>query len=311
MEPTPSAGPTPQAASPAPRSPRRRLLERLPCELPMGMEVKVGEGPLPQEHEDQMQLGIRIITSAFQNKTHSLEQEIRGLRLTCEEQRGNVAALQKKNSALEVELVESHQRSQQLAEENKELFKTVGSLRKQIARLENLKQAVLSSIQDDQEKEAGEPYDSRVMMSEDYMKGAMPLTAAEMGYGPPHNARNAGQLPGPVPPQAAPQQQPPLGHYDGHGGVLPQGFTETFTQPAGVAKDANGSSPVVDGKQFFRQARNRLSYDSFNAFLASIKRLNNQQQSREETLEEARRIFGPELQDLYKDFENLLNRHGM
>ncbi|CAE8737320.1 unnamed protein product, partial [Polarella glacialis] len=70
-------------------------------------------------NEDQMSLGIRIITTAFQNKMNSLEQEIRGLRITLEEQRTNVGTLQRKNSGMEVELVESHQRSQQLAEENK------------------------------------------------------------------------------------------------------------------------------------------------------------------------------------------------
>merc|ERR1719379_487236 len=112
-----------------------------------------GEGTLPQDHEDQIQLGIRIIQSAHQNKVHALEQEIKGLRLTCEEQRGTLANLQRKNSALEVELVESHQRAQQLAEENKELFRTVGSLRKQLGRLEHLKAAVLTSIQDDAEME--------------------------------------------------------------------------------------------------------------------------------------------------------------
>mmetsp|Transcript_99417 Transcript_99417/g.276734 ORF Transcript_99417/g.276734 Transcript_99417/m.276734 type:complete len:294 (+) Transcript_99417:133-1014(+) len=293
--------------------------------------MEVGEGPLPQEHEDQLALGVRIITSAFQNKMHSLEQEIRGLRLTCEEQRGNVAALQKKNSALEVELVESHQRSQQLAEENKELFKTVGSLRKQIGRLEHLKQAVLSSIQDDQEKEAEQPFDSRMLMSEEFLRGATPLTSAEMGYGPSHGALRGsmGQQGLPMPPQAAtrtefipirlsfpdhlqaapvPAPAPaPAPQFDGLGGGH-----GTTTPPAAAGGTAgNTGSPVVDGKQFFRQARSRLSYEAFNLFLASIKRLNNQQQTREETLEEARRIFGPELQDLYKDFENLLNRHGM
>lgn len=242
-----------------------------------------------------MQLGIRIITSAFQNKMHSLEQEIRGLRLTCEEQRQNVSGLQKKNSSLEVELVEIHQRSQQLAEENKELFKSVGSLRKQIGRLEHLKQAVLSSIQDDQAQEA-ELGDTRVLMSDEFLRGATPLTAADMGFGPSTAASTS--RPGPAlgtsplgsanPPREAP--------YDGAG--------------AAQASAATGS-PVIDGKQFFRQARSRLSYEAFNLFLASIKRLNNQQQTREETLEEARRIFGTELQDLYKDFEGLLNRHGM
>merc|ERR1719324_2337501 len=106
-----------------------------------------------------------------------MESEVRALKLQNEEQRTNVSALQKKNSALEVELVESHQRSQQLAEENKELFKTVGSLRKQIGRLEHLKAAVMSSIQDDHEKEA-EMGDTKAFLSDQYVRDATPLTAA-------------------------------------------------------------------------------------------------------------------------------------
>merc|ERR1740138_378168 len=93
-----------------------------------------------------------------------------------------MAALQKKTSSLEVELVESHQRSQQLAEENKELFKTVGSLRKQIGRLEHLKAAVLTSIQDDAEKEA-EMGDTRGFMTDEYLQQATPLTSQSMGRG--------------------------------------------------------------------------------------------------------------------------------
>lgn len=274
------------------------------------MESKVGEGP--QDHDDQMKLGIRIITSAFQKKMQTLEQEIRGLRLTCEEQRTNVASLQKKNSSLEVELVESHQRSQMLADENKELFKTVGSLRKQIHRLDTLKQAVLSSIQDDQAQEA-ELGDTRVLMSEEFLRGATPLTAAEMGYGPPQSG--GGQSGGALRQQAATPPAPlPSSGFDmgggGGGGAVSPGMGGGILG-GGMGAPAATGSPVIDGKQFFRQARSRLSYEAFNLFLASIKRLNNQQQTREETLEEARRIFGTELQDLYKDFETLLTRHGM
>merc|ERR1719324_1256315 len=110
-----------------------------------------------------------------------MESEVRALKLQVEEQREKLATLQKKNSALEVELVESHQRSQQLAEENKELFKTVGSLRKQIGRLEHLKSAVMSSIQDDAEKEA-EIGDTRAFMSDDYLRSATPITSSAMGF---------------------------------------------------------------------------------------------------------------------------------
>ena len=59
-----------------------------------------------------------------------------------------MTVLQKKNSSLEVELIEAHQRTQQLGEENKELFRTVQALKKQIARLEDLKKALMHSLND-------------------------------------------------------------------------------------------------------------------------------------------------------------------
>ncbi|OAY69987.1 Uncharacterized protein ACMD2_27217, partial [Ananas comosus] len=52
----------------------------------------------------------------------------------------------------------------------------------------------------------------------------------------------------------------------------------------------------------------RLSYEQFAAFLANIKELNANNQSREETLEKAEEIFGTENKDLYISFQNLLNR---
>mmetsp|Transcript_133607 Transcript_133607/g.231225 ORF Transcript_133607/g.231225 Transcript_133607/m.231225 type:complete len:275 (+) Transcript_133607:55-879(+) len=272
------------------------------------METKIGESTLPQDHEDQLQLGIRICQTAFQNKIQTLEQEIRGLRLTSDEQRANLAALQKKNSALEVELVESHQRSQQLAEENKELFKTVGSLRKQIGRLEHLKAAVLSSVQDDAEKEA-EMGDTRALMSASYLESATPLTAKEMGLGAP---QSFGGMPGGAA-MASRGLQPAMMQSGGFAGGMGGGGGFAGGMGGGGmggGGGGTGAAPPVDGKAFFRAARSRLSHEAFNQFLASIKRLNNQQQTREDTLEEARRLFGPELGDLYNDFETLLNRQG-
>lgn len=249
------------------------------------------DASLPQDHEAQLELGMKITLTAFQNKVQVLQQEIHGLRITNEEQKNNISALQKKNSGLEVELVESHQRAQQLAEENKELFKTVGSLRKQIGRLEHLKAAVMSSIQDDAEKEA-EIGDTRALMSEEYIRNSAPLTAAGLGL-----ARN------PSPPAYS------GGFAGGNQQMYPGQYSGMATPPPGGMQPP--ASPQIDGKAFFRQARSKLSHDAFNQFLASIKRLNNQQQTREETLEEARRLFGAGQQDLYQDFETLLNRQGV
>jgi len=251
----------------------------------MADQQKVFDGTLPQDHEEQHQLGHRIIHAAFHGHKSKMDNEIRALRLQVEEQREKLAAMQKKNSSLEVELVESHQRSQQLAEENKELFKTVGSLRKQIGRLEHLKAAVLSSIQDDAEKEA-DMGDTRAFMTDEYLRSATPLTTEALGFG--------GGMSTP-----------------GYGGGIatPKGIG--MAGGGGAAQHSPGAIAPADGKAFFRQARSRLPQDSFNQFLASIKRLNNQAQSREDTLLEARQLFGAQNEDLYLQFENLLNSQGV
>ncbi|XP_015954059.1 uncharacterized protein At4g15545 [Arachis duranensis] len=70
-----------------------------------------------------------------------------------------------------------------------------------------------------------------------------------------------------------------------------------------------GRTPKIDGKDFFRQARSRLSYEQFSAFLANIKELNAQKQTREETLRKADEIFGADNKDLYLSFQGLLNRN--
>lgn len=234
---------------------------------------------LPEQHEEQLQLGFRIIDNAFKNKIHGLEQEIRALRLTNEEKTQQVTVLQKKNSSLEVELIESHQRTQQLGEENKELFRTVQALKKQVSRLDDLKKTLMASLSDVEQQAVEDA--SSLLMSEEYLRSAVPLTAASVTGIP----RQPQQLHGGMPLPAA--EMSPQTRQDGQG------------------------SPVagVDGKQFFRNARARLSYELFNSFLANIKRLNNHQQTRDETLDEAQRIFGAEHQDLYREFVQLLNRH--
>ncbi|KAL9410427.1 hypothetical protein AB3S75_044231 [Citrus x aurantiifolia] len=65
----------------------------------------------------------------------------------------------------------------------------------------------------------------------------------------------------------------------------------------------------VDGKEFFRQVRNRLSYEQFAIFLANVKELNAHKQTKEETLRKTDEVFGPENKDLYTIFEGLITRN--
>lgn len=88
---------------------------------------------------------------------------------------------------------------------------------------------------------------------------------------------------------------------------MPPGHHSTMTSPFDT-----GSQPGrtrVDGKEFFRQVRSRLSYEQFSSFLANVKELNSHKQTREETLRKAEEIFGPDNKDLYSIFEGLITRN--
>ncbi|XP_020269767.1 uncharacterized protein At4g15545-like [Asparagus officinalis] len=86
-----------------------------------------------------------------------------------------------------------------------------------------------------------------------------------------------------------------------------QQSSTSSSPPTGLS--LSGRAPRIDGKEFFRQVRTRLSYEQFGAFLANIKELNAHRQSREETLEKAEKILGADNNDLYISFQRLLNRN--
>merc|ERR1719408_1243461 len=102
---------------------------------------------LPEQDEEKLQLGFRIIQNAFKGKVGALENEIRALKHANEEKQTQLNQLQKKNSALEVEIIETHQRAQQLSEENKTLLSTVRQLRKQIEKLDRLKKTFMETME--------------------------------------------------------------------------------------------------------------------------------------------------------------------
>ncbi|CAL5402528.1 unnamed protein product [Camellia sinensis] len=100
--------------------------------------------------------------------------------------------------------------------------------------------------------------------------------------------------------------------YDGHGALsswYPSSQQSSAANSPPHRRQAPARTPRIDGKEFFRQARSRLSYEQFSAFLANIKELNAQNQSREETLRKAEEIFGMDNKDLCLSFQGLLNRN--
>lgn len=104
----------------------------------------------------------------------------------------------------------------------------------------------------------------------------------------------------------------PTRPYEGRIAYSPWNSSSQQSSAAGSprrSRPLSGSTPRIDGKEFFRQARSRLSFEQFSAFLATIKEFNSQKQSREDTMRKAEEIFGTENRDLYLSFQGLLNRN--
>ncbi|KAL0407088.1 UNVERIFIED_CONTAM: hypothetical protein Slati_4022700 [Sesamum latifolium] len=85
-------------------------------------------------------------------------------------------------------------------------------------------------------------------------------------------------------PQTTSTPASPRTPYDGRGSLYSwfpssQQSSAANSPPRGQTLPAR--TPRSDGKEFFRQARSRLSLEQFSAFLANIKELNAQRQSRE------------------------------
>lgn len=116
----------------------------------------------------------------------------------------------------------------------------------------------------------------------------------------------------PSPQQTSGATSPTRSSYDGRNSVsswYPSSQQSSAANSPPRGRPLSGRTPRIDGKEFFRQARSRLSYEQFSAFLANIKELNAQKQTREETLRKAEEIFGTDNKDLYLSFQGLLNRN--
>jgi len=124
----------------------------------------------------------------------------------------------------------------------------------------------------------------RVQQSDTGTCQTFPLPSPSLGYGQQQNNR-----------QHSPS---PAAQNFGGGGYGGGGAGNSFQQP-----QANEPDPA---KEFFKAARGKLSNEGFYKFEDSLKRLMQHQQTRDETLHEALKLFGPENHQLYVAFERHL-----
>lgn len=68
------------------------------------------------------------------------------------------------------------------------------------------------------------------------------------------------------------------------------------------------SVQFIEGKRFFKAAREKLPEDKFNLLLTELQKMNKNLQSREDTLEQAKSLLGALHKDLYTKFKELVLR---
>jgi FtsZ-binding cell division protein ZapB len=181
-------------------------------------------------------------------------------------------ALRTRATSVEKELADTNHAKDQLAEENRELHKQTLLYKQRIEKLEGVKRAVLTSLQDDESQ-----WEYRARGS---MMGGIPSMSS-------------------VPP-VTPDQRVSI--------ELPSMDPNVSEEQEGTPTEEEGEG-MNQGKEYFQKARMALPFDAFHEFLKHIKNLNNDTISKMECLAEAKLIFGDTYHHLYVDLIQLLERH--
>jgi hypothetical protein len=247
---------------------------------------------IPDEAEDKIQYAFRMILEAHRGRSMTNENEIRSLRQTIEELKVANANLTKKYAAAEREIMEQQHRNQVLSKDNDNLAMANRQLLQRCEKYKRIQQTFSEALENSGHEEDLPPMPT---ISSEYR----PTTASfTTNSGPP-----MGHLSPKTTTVSAPIERNNSNGSSSGGGLVPQSVASA--PPPSSSFDSNGK----DGKQFFRIVRTRLPFESFTNFLNIIKKLNAHEHTRESALEEAKKIFGSENQDLLGDFQSLISRH--
>ena len=266
---------------------------------------------LPDDPADQLELAHRIANLAYVSKVQSLERDNADLREQAANEKMRVKQLERRVNALDAELAEAADKAVLAMEERDKLhgektalINTVKKLNREVAKLDAFKRNLMQTLEEEEDQNdpvgAGDAAGERLVSSvlreathaNAHVGGDRSTPYRSSRITPPGSpARSVGG-------SSAAARSPSRSKNFGAGG----GAGSAAASPAAGAGK-------VDGKEFFRRARARLSYERFSQFLQNIKDLNAHKRTRAETLQKAREIFGETNDDLYETFETLLVKH--
>eukprot|EP00775_Hariotina_reticulata_P011708 gene11708-11853_t len=263
---------------------------------------------LPTDGFLQLELAHKICCHAYTQQVSRLESEAQHMHSTLTQNQHVIKSLERRVAAMETEMQEHQQTARQslteqhkLIAEKNALIETVKRLNREVAKLEHFKRNLLQQLQDDAENDGSSlaPSLAAVDLTTERLVTEQHNINSILGPG-------AARFASPPPAARAAAGRGVVGSAGGAGSVAGLAAAAgSYTSEGGGAR----TSPRVDGKEFFRQARARLSYEQFSQFLVAIKELNAGRASRENTLTAARGLFGSHNDDLYGLFESLIMRH--
>ncbi|XP_074567314.1 uncharacterized protein At4g15545-like isoform X2 [Curcuma longa] len=292
---------------------------------------------IPTDPYEQLDLARKITSMAIASRVSKLDLEAVHLRQSVVEKDRTIADLQERLSQFECMFQETDARLKVALEENikltnerDSLAQTSKKLARDLAKLETFKKQLMQSLNDEnlpkQEDTVDKKNDDSSIAHASSYKATKPFGQKTSKTPPipprltpptatPKVASNRGSprktSVATLPKYASGTASPTNTHFESLTAMSP--WYPSSKQSSTVNSPTRGLSipgrSRVDGKEFFRQARSRLSYEQFGAFLANIKELNAHRQSREETLRKAEEIFGTKDRDLYLSFQGLLNRN--
>ncbi|GAB4851200.1 hypothetical protein Ancab_030494 [Ancistrocladus abbreviatus] len=297
---------------------------------------------LPSDPYAQLDVARKITSIALSTRVSALESEASSLHAQLSDKDHLISDLRAQIESLDASLSDAadnlslaDQRKGELLKENAILSETVKKLRRDVSKLEVFRKTLMRSLQEDDESSTGveevvaKGTSSHASSTNQSLAGDDDATLPPSLYS---SIRSQVSEPGDSfaevhdtdasrprisqglllasqtsTPRLTPPGSPPIS-----ASVSPSRTSE----PASPRRRSISFSSYegsqgrtrVDGKEFFRQVRSRLSYEQFGAFLANVKELNSHKQAKEETLRKAEEIFGPDNKDLYSIFEGLLTR---
>lgn len=253
-------------------------------------------GPTDQHPDEKIRHALRLIEHAYDEKSRLAEHELKQLRALNKERQGQVTALESRVADLEAQLRDANDRVSLAANERDAIRNELKAMQREVSKLDQFKRSILQSIKDDDAAPPTLTASSININNERTYCGS----SAPYAFGSTHYA----------PAQYSPQvRSPSMGilpdAYQGGGTVsaVPSRLSATHRCGAGpvpgimygdsavpssimpnAAEPPPASAAHIDGKDFFKAARLRLTYEQFNTFLINIRSLNDRLQTQEETL---------------------------